>query len=70
MTCHAKLLQNLEAYGVKGELLRGIESFLTDRTQRVVLGEHESEWAPIQSRVPQGSVLGPLLFLNYFNDLK
>ena len=68
--CHAKLLQKLEAYGIKGKLLRWIESFLTVKTQRVVLGEHESEWAPVRNVVPQGSVLVPLLFLIYINDLK
>ncbi|XP_047137558.1 uncharacterized protein LOC100200221 [Hydra vulgaris] len=66
---HRRLALKLEAYGITFTSLKWIISFLTDTKQRVVLGESESSWVDIVSGVPQGSVLRPILFLIYINDL-
>ena len=66
---HNLLLLKLNNYGISGPLLSWFRNYLTDRHQRVVLDGVYSKWLPITSGVPQGSILGPLLFLVYVNDV-
>ena len=66
---HDKLLSKLRSYGIDGPLLIWLSNFLSNRTMRVMCEGSLSSEAAVDSGVPQGTVLGPLLFLCHINDL-
>ncbi len=66
---HQRLLSKLQTYGIHEKAINWIKAFLTNRRQRVKINDALSDWEEVLSGIPQGSVLGPLLFIIYINDL-
>ena len=66
---HKGLLRKLESIGIRGSLLSWVKNYLSERKQRVVINNSTSSWRDINIGVPQGSIVDPLLFIVFINDI-